>query len=544
MAELDSWVAMRYRAKKYIDPGVFEGAIGLFATQYALLRLLSAGQLQQHYQPSVPSKVVPLAPPLQKELTLYVDEVLTCFPSLGLTAPAILNAATLLYKRFATQAPRPQRSDDHDAPAATTTSGSSEECPASVGLLPATTPSDRTSHYGDYNREPPALAQLPRADYEQVAHRYLETLDVPMSPDLRAAVVRHVIDGLFRLQVPSAVATVLEENESWFWPALAEAYPPDGSFDPRSPWDYSSWRANSDAHQVEQELKVSFTDWFWSEPISNIRSWQKQFLPPQQHCRRKIEIQIQLLHLEPFPEPILAAFAAWKRGLSSKLDELREAAALPPVPRHLSFLSTLVSNRLHAWHVLVNSPEGPASFAPFEADVLAAARSSPKLDIAAAEASVDAECDAHMVLRTDPKLIARSAKQTLRKMLPLVQSTRKLERHLAQWRPSHLVLQRPCGCRPSAHVEQSEKQLPPFSLRCVCGDLKWKTSWQLRSTDNDPIGLCIQFDDRIEQWAIACLLGVPYHSFPYIHLGVKADTEEWHRKIDEEYRQKAQLKRR
>lgn len=539
LAELSAWVDMRYRAKKYVDREVFEGAIGLFATQYALLRLLTDGQLQQHYQPVGTSKVVPLTPPLLKELATHVDDVLACFPSLGLTSSAILNAASSLYKRLPTQDPEERPSDEDETSSATEAADSAEPSSSPADLLPRTDPAERTARYSDYRREPSALAQLPRADYEQVARRYLEALDVPLSPELASAVVRVSIDRLFGLDVPTEVAAVLEENESWFWPALAAAYPPDRSFDPRSPWDYSAWRATSDAYQVERELTVSFKDWFWNEPITTIRAWQKQFLPAHQHARRKIEIQLQLLHLDPFPETIVAAFSAWKRDLASKLVQLREAAALPPVPRHLSFLEGLVSRRLAAWHVLVNSPEGPASFAPFEAAALSAARSSPVIDITAAEALVDAECDSHMVVMIDPKLIARSAKETLRKMLPVLESPLKLDRHLAAWRPAHLLVQKPCGCRSSPQVPQKEDKLPPFTLRCLCRDLTWKTNWEMRSRDDESFGACTQFDDRIEQWAIACLLGLQTPNFPYSHLSVKASSEEWHRQYEKERLERA-----
>lgn len=521
---LNTWIAMSYRAKKHVEPAAFHGGIGLFAVQYALLRLLADGKLQEHYGPGISSKVVPIAAPLHGEMLLHVGEVLDHFPTIKIQAQEALNAASSLYKRLEGQALHHDGREDHEQGSAARFSFFGEVLDSD--MLPPIRPEPSHRFLG---QEQTSLKRLPRAAYENAAIRYIETLDLQMSTELRAAVVRNAVDRLFRIDPPVEVQAVLEENESWIWPALAEAYPPSSSYDFHSPWANSSWRASMDVREIERELEVPFKNWFWHEPMSSFRSWQKQFLPAKQHSRRKFEMQLALLKLDPFPEPILQAFVDWKRGLEEKLERAREAADLPPVPKHLEYLIHLMSRRLDAWHTLVNSPKGPESFAPFEQAALQAARSASSIDIAAAEAAVDAVCRTHRHVDADPKLVAESAKGTLRKMLPVVQSPRKLERHLAQWRPSSLLIKSPCSCRTGGLVQASEDQLPPYSLRCFCGKLEWKTKWDMRSRENEPTYACTQFDDQIEMWAIGCLLGLEDPPFPYITISVKAGSEQRYR---------------
>lgn len=214
----------------------------------------------------------------------------------------------------------------------------------------------------------PAISIPSLSEFQCVAADYLAQVAPTLPPLAMRVLGNSVIESLFSAcaeewQVPQS----LLPYERWTWPELSKRVPYSLDY-PSTHAGHNVWGSEGrhhhfEARQLQRWLdETTFRDWFFSVRMTLVTAWRKEFFPDLKGRVRKVELQLMLSRLDPFPAAIREQFEAWQDELKAQIATEREKTNQPPVPFHLEWLAGLVKKRLVSHYYVNYSTVGPTAY--------------------------------------------------------------------------------------------------------------------------------------------------------------------------------------
>lgn len=389
-------------------------------------------------------------------------------------------------------------------------------------------------------------------EYLGVATEFIESVAPSLFGEIREKLAYDVTRRQLGLATNGQMNTefsdpLLQLNKSWEWPELVKIAPFNINFPGghriRHLWSSEQWHARAKAEEIRRYTgQWTLTNWAFSAPMTQVRSWRDTFLPLREKRGTKFAIMMDLTHAPGFAEAAERAFKAWCDDQYQEADDLQRQSETKPIAEHLSWLADMTQCRLDAYHSMFNSVEGPEAFAAFVQYQVNAARKGAfrdrKLINEEIKDSLQVLTRLSMITASEIEIAKEILTKTIESMERIVRSPGLLEEILSQYKPTKLVVTKPCkvcesGFKPRGKVSVGHRKLAPYNLLCSCSGLRWRA--KCYSGDEHEWDFTHAFHRNLQRWAVSALVGLDGPSIDVFKLHARAWSIDFDRRWEEEH---------